>query len=184
MYSPFDLFFSFGQNAQAFLSFMEGKAPLTILTDHNMWLKEAIAVEMPETKHAFCIWHIIAKFSDWFSVLLGPHYDEWRAEFHRLYNLELVEDFEEGWGQMVDKYGLHANRHIVSLYSLRTFWALPFLRCYFFAGLTSTSQSESINTFIQRFLGAQSQLDSFVEHVCDAQFISFITLGNLYLYIN
>lgn len=160
------LFLTYLSFMQAFLGFMKGKAPQTILTDHNMWLKEAIAVELPETKHGFCIWHILSKFSDWFSLFLGSQYDEWKAEFHRLYNLELVEDFEEGWRQMVDQYGLHANKHIISLYSLRTFWALPFLRRYFFAGLTSTCQSESINAFIQQFLSAQSQLDRFVEQVC------------------
>nr|DAD38196.1 TPA_asm: hypothetical protein HUJ06_008837 [Nelumbo nucifera] len=156
---------SFSWALKTFLGFMKGKAPQTILTDQNMWLKEAIATEMPSTKHAFCIWHIIAKFSDWFSVLLGSQYDNWKAEFHRLYNLEMVDDFEVGWKEMVNTYGLLENKHIASLYALRTFWALPFLRCYFFAGMTSTFQSESINAFIQRFLSAQSQLDHFVEQV-------------------
>ena len=144
---------------------MKGKAPQTILTDHNTWLKEAITNEMPQTKHAFCIWHIISKFSNWFSVLLGSRYDEWKAEFHRLYNLDLVEDFEEGWRDMVNKYGLHTNRHTISLYALRSFWALAFLRHFFFAGMMNTFQAESINAFIQRFLSAHSQLDQFVHHV-------------------
>eukprot|EP00268_Persea_americana_P027756 TRINITY_DN27041_c0_g2_i1.p1 TRINITY_DN27041_c0_g2~~TRINITY_DN27041_c0_g2_i1.p1 ORF type:complete len:430 (-),score=77.60 TRINITY_DN27041_c0_g2_i1:372-1661(-) len=144
---------------------MKGKAPRTILTDQNMWLKEAIATELPSTKHAFCIWHIIAKFSDWFSVLLGLQYDNWKAHFHRLYNMETVDDFQQGWREMIDTYGLHANKHIVSLYALRTFWALPYLRDYFFAGMNTSFQSESINAFIQRFLSAQSQLDHFVEQV-------------------
>jgi hypothetical protein len=147
---------------------MDGKAPETILTDQNMWLKEAISVEMPGTKHAFCIWHIIAKFSDWFSVPLGSQYDKWKAEFHRLYGLQSVEDFEIGWRNMVDAYGMHGNKHIISLFALRTFWALPYLRCYFFAGMTSTFQSESINAYIQRVLNAQS-LDNFVEQVGDVQ---------------
>ncbi|OAY61894.1 protein FAR1-RELATED SEQUENCE 11 isoform X2 [Manihot esculenta] len=158
---------SFSWALKTFLEFVDGKAPETILTDQNIWLKEAVAVEMPRTKHAFCIWHIIAKFSDWFSILLGSQYDKWKAEFHRLYNLQSVEDFEVGWGEMVDTYGLHGNKHIVSLYALRTFWALPFLRCYFFAGMTSTFQSDSINAFIQRILSAQS-LDNFVEKVAVA----------------
>ena len=80
---------------QTFLGFMKGKAPQTILTDQNVWLKEAIAIEMSATKHALCIWHISMKFSDWFSVLLGSQYDDWKAEFLRLYNLDLVEDFEQ-----------------------------------------------------------------------------------------
>lgn len=156
---------SFCWAIKTFLGFMNGKAPETILTDQNMWLKEALAIEMPRTKHAFCIWHIISKFSDWFSVLLGSQYDQWKAEFHGLYNLHSVDEFELGWREMVDTYGLHGNKHIVSLYALRTFWALPFLRCYFFAGMTSTFQPESINVFIQRFLSAQSVLENFVEQV-------------------
>ncbi|PPD92847.1 hypothetical protein GOBAR_DD10213 [Gossypium barbadense] len=150
-----------------FLGFMKGKAPQTLLTDQNMWLKEAIAVEMPETKHAFSICHIISKFSDWFSVLLGSRYDDWKSDFYRLYGLELLEEFEEEWREMIDKYGLHDNKHIISLYALRTFWALPFLRPYFFAGLTSLCQSETTTTFIQRILSAQSRLDRFVEQVAE-----------------
>ena len=153
---------------------MNGKAPETILTDQNMWLKEAVAIEMPKTKHAFCIWHIISKFSDWFSVLLGSHYDKWKAEFHRIYNLYSVEEFEVGWREMVEIYGLHGNKHIVSLYALRTFWALPFLRCYFFAGMTSTVQSESINAYIQRFLSTQSVLENFIEQVSNYYIIIII----------
>ncbi|KAH7517002.1 hypothetical protein FEM48_Zijuj09G0015800 [Ziziphus jujuba var. spinosa] len=150
---------------ETFLEFVNGKAPETILTDQNMWLKEAIAIEMPRTKHAFCIWHIIARFSDWFSVVLGSQYDTWKAEFHRLYNLDSVEDFEVGWKEMVDAYRLQGNKHIVSLYALRMYWALPYLRCYFFAGMTCTFQSDSINAYIQRVLGAQSLLHNFVEQV-------------------
>ncbi|XP_057484063.1 protein FAR1-RELATED SEQUENCE 11-like [Actinidia eriantha] len=156
---------SFSWALKTFLAFMNGKAPETILTDQNVWLKAALAVEMPRTKHVFCIWHIISKFSDWFSVLLGSQYDKWKAEFHQLYNMHSVKEFEVGWREMVDTYGLHGNKHIVSLYALRTFWALPFLRSYFFAGMTSSFQSESISAYIQRFLSAQSVLDNFVEQL-------------------
>lgn len=156
---------SFSWGLKTFLGFMNGKAPVAILTDQNMWLKEAVAIEMPRTKHAFCIWHILAKFSDWFSALHGPQYDKWKSEFHRLYNLHSVEDFEVGWREMIDTYGLHGNKHIVSLYALRTFWALPFLRCCFFAGMTSSFQGESVNAYIQRFLSSQSVLDNFVQQV-------------------
>ncbi|KAM0962621.1 hypothetical protein ACFX13_022140 [Malus domestica] len=64
---------------KTFLGFIKGKAPQTMLTDHNMWLKEAIAIAMPvQLNHTFCIWLIFAKFSDWVSVLLGPRYDDWK----------------------------------------------------------------------------------------------------------
>ncbi|KAL5709871.1 hypothetical protein ACHQM5_020504 [Ranunculus cassubicifolius] len=156
---------SFSWALKAFLGFMKGKAPKTILTDQNMWLKDAVSVEMPNTKHAFCIWHILAKLSDWFSLQLGLKYDNWKAEFLRLHNLNNVNEFEVGWREMINTYGLHGNKHILGLYTLRTYWALPFLRSHFFAGMTSPDQAESINSFIQRIISSQSQLDRLVELV-------------------
>ncbi|XP_073066191.1 protein FAR1-RELATED SEQUENCE 11-like [Primulina eburnea] len=156
---------SFSWGLKAFLDFMNGKAPVTILTDQNTWLKQALAMEMSATKQCFSIWHITSKFSDWFSVVLGSQYDNWKSEFHQLYNLHEVQEFEVGWREMMDTYGLHGNKHIVSLYALRAYWALPFLRSYFFAGMSSTFKSEMINSYIQRFLSAQSAPDNFVEQV-------------------
>uniref|UniRef100_A0A5B7BGJ9 Protein FAR1-RELATED SEQUENCE n=1 Tax=Davidia involucrata TaxID=16924 RepID=A0A5B7BGJ9_DAVIN len=159
---------SFSWALKAFLGFMNGKAPQTILTDQNMCLKEAISMEMPTTKHALCIWLIVAKFPSWFNAVLGERYNEWKAEFYRLYNLEAIEDFELGWRDMVNSFGLHTNRHIANLYALRSLWALPYLRSHFFAGMTTTGQSKSINAFIQRFLSAQTRLAHFVEQVAVA----------------
>ncbi|XP_021730271.1 protein FAR1-RELATED SEQUENCE 11-like [Chenopodium quinoa] len=158
---------SFTWALKTFLCFMKGKAPQTILTDQNIWLKEAIACEMPETKHAFSIWHIIANLSDWFSLPLGSHYDGWKTEFYRLYSLEMVDEFEAGWKEMVDRYGLQSNKYIICLYALRDFWALSFLRRYFFAGLMSRSVTDSINALIQRILSAQSTLDCFIDEVAN-----------------
>ncbi|XP_059448381.1 protein FAR1-RELATED SEQUENCE 11 isoform X1 [Corylus avellana] len=159
---------SFSWALKAFLGFMNGKAPQTILTDQNLCLKEAIAMEMPMTQHALCIWMIVAKFPSWFNAVLGERYNEWKAEFFRLYNLESNDDFELGWRDMVNSFGLHTNRHIANLYGLRILWALPFLRSHFFAGMTTTGQSKSINAFIQRFLSAQTRLAHFVEQVAVA----------------
>lgn len=145
---------------------MNGKAPHTILTDQNMCLKEAIAMEMPASKHALCIWMIVGKFPSWFNAVLGERYNEWKAEFYRLYNLESIEDFELGWRDMVNSFGLHTNRHIANLFALRSLWALPYLRSHFFAGMTTAGQSKAINAFIQRFLSAQTRLAHFVEQVC------------------
>lgn len=163
---------------------MNKKAPRAMLTDQNMWLKEALVTEMPGTKHAFCIWHIISKFSEWFSALLGSHYDNWKSEFHRLYNLNSVDEFEVEWRNMVEKYQLHGNKHIVSLYALRTYWALPFLQSYFFAGMTNTSHSESINSYIQRLLAAHSALGNFVEQVVDFFLLHFFICKTVVFFDN
>ncbi|KAL6180691.1 hypothetical protein ACLB2K_047351 [Fragaria x ananassa] len=159
---------SFSWALKAFLGFMYGKAPRAILTDQNLFLKEAISAEMPTTKHALCVWMIVAKFPSWFNAVLGERYNEWKSEFYRIYNLEAIEDFELGWTDLVNSFGLQSNRHIVNLYDLRSLWALPFLRSHFFAGMATIGQSKSINAFIQRFLSAQTRLAHFIEQVAVA----------------
>ncbi|KAI3832319.1 hypothetical protein MKW92_027549 [Papaver armeniacum] len=159
---------SFSWALKAFLGFMNGKPPRTILTDQNVSLKDAIEMEMPRTKHALCIWFIVAKFPSWFNAVLGERYNEWKNEFYRLYNLEMIEDFELGWGSMVNSFGLNTNRHISNLFALRSHWALPYLRDHFLAGMTTTGPSKSINAFIQRFLSAQTRLAHFVEQAAVA----------------
>lgn len=161
---------------KAFLGFMYGKAPQTILTDQNLFLKEAISAEMPTTKHALCVWMIVAKFPSWFNAVLGERYNDWKSEFYRIYNLEAIEDFELGWTDLVNSFGLQSNRHIVNLYDLRSLWALPFLRSHFFAGMATIGQSKSINAFIQRFLSAQTRLAHFIEQVCCPLFSSTTNL--------
>lgn len=68
------------------MCFVKGKYPQTILTNQDLALKEAILMELANTKHAFCI--------TWFSFPLGSRYNEFKYEFHRLYNLECAVDFE------------------------------------------------------------------------------------------
>jgi hypothetical protein len=63
---------------------MNRKSPLTILTDQNVCLKEAIEKELPSTKHVLCKWLIAARFPSWFGANLGERYKDWKNEFDRL----------------------------------------------------------------------------------------------------
>ena len=58
------------------------KQPTTILIDQDPWITKAISKELLLIKHAFCIWHITAKFSGWFtSILRNQYYKENCIEF-------------------------------------------------------------------------------------------------------
>nr|XP_016499085.1 PREDICTED: protein FAR1-RELATED SEQUENCE 11-like [Nicotiana tabacum] len=145
----------------SFLWLMNGKHPQTILTDQDLGLIEAI--KLPLTKHAFCIWHITSKFSTWFSFVLGSRYLQFKYEFRRLYEIGSIEEFECQWKKLITKFDLESDRHIKLLYVNRASWALPYLKGYFFAGMTTTGRSESINAYLKRFLHARTSLKEFVE---------------------
>ncbi|KAL2892614.1 Protein FAR1-RELATED SEQUENCE 11 [Bienertia sinuspersici] len=141
------------------------KAPKTIITDQDPWMSEAIAVEMPSTKHSFCIWHITSKFSCWFVALLRDNYQKWCGDFYLLYKMTNPNEFEQNWPLMVGKYDLQDNKHIQGLYNIRFFWAPAYLRDHFFGGMVTTGRSESINAFIKRFVSSHVSLTEFVRQV-------------------
>ncbi|GJQ94340.1 FAR1-related sequence 11-like protein [Tanacetum coccineum] len=149
---------------KTFVTIMK-KPSKTIITDQDPWMSQTISIEMPTTKHSFCIWHITSKFSCWFSALLRTEYQSWCGDFYTLYRMTYVEEFEHNWPIFVAKYNLQNNNHVQGLYEIRMSWAPCYLRNYFFGGMTSTSRSESINAFIKRFVSSRTSLKDFVRQV-------------------
>jgi len=83
-----------------------------------------------------------------------------------LYKLEDAEEFEQQWPQMIAKCNLQTNKHVLDLYLIRHYWVPGYLRSHFFAGMTTTGRSESINAFIKRFMASRTCLNQFIKQVC------------------
>ena len=141
------------------------KKPKSMLTDQDPWITKAISKELSLTKHAFCIWHITAKFSGWFTSILRNQYSNWCMDFYKLYKLDSCEEFENQWPQVIAKYDMLVNKHVNGLYQIKHFWVPCYLREYFFGGMTTTGRSESINAFIKRFVSSHISLIQFVKQV-------------------
>ncbi|XAR65755.1 hypothetical protein NMG60_11009972 [Bertholletia excelsa] len=156
---------SFSWALQTFVRFMKGRSPQTILTDLDPRVREAIRSELPNTKHVISIWNILPKLSCWFSLMLGPKYEEFRTEFDALYQLDSSEDFEFQWNQIITQYGLSADRHIALLFSLRMSWALSYTKGCFLARMATAAYLRSVDTFLKDIFSAQTCLRSFFEQV-------------------
>lgn len=85
--------------------------------------------------------------------------------FYACQKVESVEAFEDAYNAMLAKFDLRENRHLRGLYEVRAMWAQPFLRPYFFAGMSTTQRSESYNAFLKVFMGSQTSLLAFFRHV-------------------
>ncbi|XP_050382052.1 putative protein FAR1-RELATED SEQUENCE 10 [Argentina anserina] len=156
---------SFSWALQAFIGFMRGRSPQTILTDIDSGLRDAIARELPNTRHVISIWHILSKISSWFSLPLGTQYGNFKAEFDMLSHLESVEDFEHQWNILVAQYGLVSDKHIGLLYSSRESWSLSYIRGYFLARTLTAEFSLALESFLKRILNVQTCLQVFFEQV-------------------
>ncbi|KAK0588690.1 hypothetical protein LWI29_004208 [Acer saccharum] len=83
-------------------------------------------------------------------------------EEHRLKNV-FWEDFEQKWHNMVESFELHGEDWIRDLFRDRKYWAPTYMRDTFFAGMSTTSRSESINSFFDKYVNKTTSLKEFVE---------------------
>ncbi|EEF32165.1 conserved hypothetical protein [Ricinus communis] len=156
---------SLGWALQSFVRFMQGRQPQTIITDIDSGLRDAIARELPNTKHIICIWHILSKLSSWFSLALGSQFEDFKAEFDMLCHLETVEDFEQQWNLLVARFGFASDKHMALLFSYRGSWSISYIRGYFVARTMSAEFSQSLDIFLKRILSGQTCLQVFFEQV-------------------
>ncbi|KAK8515944.1 hypothetical protein V6N12_066783 [Hibiscus sabdariffa] len=156
---------SFAWALQTFLRFMRGRYPQTILTDIDSNLRDAIARELPNTKHVICSWHVLSKLSSWFSLSLGSQFEDFKADFDMLYHLEGIEEFEHQWNHFVARFGLASDKHIALLFSYRSSWPLSYIRGYFLARSMTAEFYQSLDAFLKRILRGQTCLQLFFEQV-------------------
>ncbi|KAL8473999.1 hypothetical protein ACS0TY_030737 [Phlomoides rotata] len=147
---------SFSWALQVFLRFMRGRRPEVVITDMDSGLRDALAVEMPNTKQIICIWQVLSKMFSWFSLQLGVQYSDFKSEFNLLYHLENVEDFEHQWNNLVARFGIGSDKHISLLFSYRTSWPYCYVRNFFLAQSLAPEYSKSLETFLKNILSVQS----------------------------
>ncbi|KAM7270223.1 hypothetical protein ACFE04_029437 [Oxalis oulophora] len=155
---------SFSWALQSFIRFMKGRYPQTILTDLDPRLRDAVRVQLPNTKHISSVWSINSRVPSWFNLPLGSQFDAFKHHFDTLlHHFKSTEDFELKWNEMVSMFGLNSDRHVALLYSLRAYWAPPYVRGHFLMHMGSAAYSKSVDEFLKRIFSVQTSLRSFFE---------------------
>ena len=144
-----------------FLKAVNGQQPGSILTDQDHWMTEALESVMPETVDAYCIWHITQKFPQWFRAKLGDSYASFVNRFYEVCNIEEPEYFDNAWRDFIQEYKMETDSNLQRLFSAKKKIAQCYLREYFFADMTTTQRSESINALMNRFLDSRTNLVKF-----------------------
>ena len=80
----------------------------------------------------------------------------------------IVEEFEESWNHTITLHHLQENEWLANLYEEREQWVPAFLNSNFFAGMSSTQRSESMNAFFDGYLHSSTTLKVFVEQLENA----------------
>ncbi|KAL2939678.1 Protein FAR1-RELATED SEQUENCE 6 [Bienertia sinuspersici] len=149
------------------ISCMGGKAPDDILTDQDVAMKKAIAKVMPQTRHRWCLWHILNKLL----LKLGGYdkYDEIKKSLQcAIYDIYTPQEFEETWNGAIDEYFLGENAWLAGLYHDREWWVPCYMKDMFWTGIRSTQRVENMNSFFDKYLTKHTRLYEFVQQYCKA----------------
>ncbi|RYR54478.1 hypothetical protein Ahy_A06g029765 [Arachis hypogaea] len=132
-----------------------------IITDQCKSIFGAIKNVFPNTRHRWCIWHIMKKIPH----KLGGYakYREIDDKMHgTVWNARSEESFEKDWCAFVNDFNLHKNKWLSDLYEDRRMWVPIYFQGEFWAGMRSTQRSESMHAFFGGYLHCKSGLVQFV----------------------
>ncbi|XP_004293778.1 PREDICTED: protein FAR-RED IMPAIRED RESPONSE 1 isoform X1 [Fragaria vesca subsp. vesca] len=148
---------------RAWLKAMGGHAPRVILTDQDKFLKEAVAEVFPDSRHCFCLWHILGKMPEKLGYVTRQH-DQFMENFNEcIFKSWTIEQVEIRWFKMVDRFNLRNDIWLQSLFEDRRQWIPAFMRGIFLAGMSTTQQSESLNCFFDKYMQRKTTLKEFLE---------------------
>ncbi|CAN0881019.1 Protein FAR1-RELATED SEQUENCE 5 [Linum grandiflorum] len=146
---------------ETWLAAVSGRHPISITTDHDVVLRSAVMQVLPETRHRFCKWHIFKKCQEKLSHVFLEH-PTFEADFHKCVNLtESVDEFESCWFSLLDRYDLRDHEWLETVYNDRNQWVPVYLRDTFFAEMSITQRSDSMNSYFDGYINASTNLQHF-----------------------
>lgn len=152
---------------RSWLTCMNGKAPSAIITDQCAAIQKAVATIFPSSRHRLCLWHIMRKVPE---KLGGIHGKESIITSVKrvVYDSLLPMDFERSWSEMITQSKLENNEWLKSIYEIRKKWVPAYVKDHFWAGMSTTQRSESINAFFDKYVNSRTSLQVFIEQYDNA----------------
>lgn len=148
---------------RTWLTAMSGQPPVSFTTDHDRVIRLAVTQVFPEARHRFCKWHIYKECQEKLSHVLSEH-PNFEAELHKCVNLtESIEEFESCWLSLIDRYDLGQHEWLQTVYADCRQWVPVYLRDTFFAEMSITQCSDSMNSYFDGYVNASTTLQQFVK---------------------
>ncbi|KAM0850334.1 hypothetical protein ACQ4PT_053177 [Festuca glaucescens] len=146
---------------KSWLCCMSNEPPNAIITDQCKAMESAIEEVFPHARRRWCIWHIMKKIPE----NLSGHEKYGNIKYtlsNVVYDSLTKHDFDKAWVEMINKYDLQDNDWLHGLYNSRYLWAPAYVKDTFWAGMSSTQRSESVNAFFDGYVNARTTLKQFV----------------------
>ncbi|XAR48369.1 hypothetical protein NMG60_11031180 [Bertholletia excelsa] len=140
-----------------------GQTPKVIITDEGKSLEEAIREVFPDTRHCFCLWHVLGKVPENLSHVLNRTQNFMMKFSKCIHRSWTPEHFEKKWWKMVDEFDLREDEWLQSLYGNRNKWVPAYMSNTFLAGIGSTERSEYMSFFFEKYMHRETMLKDFID---------------------
>ncbi|XP_061343800.1 protein FAR1-RELATED SEQUENCE 5-like [Gastrolobium bilobum] len=147
---------------EQFRTCMFDRSPVAIITDQDKAMGKSIAKIFPGARHRFCAWHLKKHVMEHSQSLRAQFKDNFDADFREWYKSQKIDEFEGKWEALKNKYDIRAGSWLANMYTSRHHWAKAYLKDTFFAGMTTSGRSESINSFFDGYVNSNTMLNDFV----------------------
>ncbi|XP_066163743.1 protein FAR1-RELATED SEQUENCE 5-like [Oryza sativa Japonica Group] len=148
---------------ETFTEAMHGKRPSAILTDNCHQMEVAIKAVWPETVHRVCKWHVLKNAKENLGNIYSKR-SKFKEEFHRVLNEPQTEaEFEKAWKDLMEQYNLESSVYLRRMWGIRKRWAPAYFRELFFAKMSTTQRSESMNHVLKKYVKPSSSLNGFAK---------------------
>ncbi|KAG0494317.1 hypothetical protein HPP92_005311 [Vanilla planifolia] len=135
---------------ETLLSLMNGRFPVSLATPFSEVVATAASKVFLNTHHRFCKRDIFSKCKENLSNVYSEH-PLFKSELKKCVNeSESIEEFESTWRLLMERYSVHGNTWLQSLYSERHRWVPVYLRGIFFAEIPGALKFERMHKFFQR----------------------------------
>ncbi|XP_061342039.1 protein FAR1-RELATED SEQUENCE 5-like [Gastrolobium bilobum] len=147
---------------EQFLECMFDKSPIAIITDQDKAIGKAIAKIFPKARHRFCAWHMKKHVMEHTQALRSQFKESFDVDFRAWYKSRSIDEFEGSWESLKTKYDIKEGTWLANMYVSRHHWAKVYLKDTFWAGMTTSGRSESINAFFDGYVNSNTMLNDFV----------------------
>lgn len=147
---------------ETWLDCMSRCPPKAIITGQGRAIQAAVERVFPNTRHRLCLWDIMTKLPEKLSSC-SQHDAIKIALQNKIYDSATLSEFEEGWRETIDQYGLYNNQWLVDLYGERHLWAPVYIRESFWAGMSIAHRDGSMRPFFDGCVSFETSLKQFVD---------------------
>ncbi|XP_028098978.1 protein FAR-RED IMPAIRED RESPONSE 1-like [Camellia sinensis] len=115
---------------KSWLNCMSDHPPKAIITNQCKAMQKAIEIVFPNTRHRWCLWHIMKKIPE---KLKGYfQYESMKMDLQNaVYDTFTKDEFEMKWKEMIAKFNLYENQWLGVLYDERHRWVSVYVKDIF-----------------------------------------------------